>query len=97
MIEKIKNYKFLITTIASIVIGFCIFIWNLSHSYYKVLEKYDILIENIKTTKQMALKSIIWSDDIPISDQMSACDEYIDSGFNSLTKKHCENILERRN
>lgn len=58
------------------------------------LNKYDELLENMRTTQQMSLKSVIWNQDIPIAERTSACDVYLNEGYNSLTKRLCEKILD---
>lgn len=58
------------------------------------LNKYDELLENMRTTQQMSLKSVIWNQDIPVAERTSACDVYLSEGYNSLTKKLCEKILD---
>ena len=62
--------------------------------YYNIENKYYELEESINTNKQMSLKSVIWNSEIPLPEQLSACDNYLSSGYNSLTKKHCEIIIE---
>ena len=42
----------------------------------------------------MSLKSVIWNDNIPLGERTTACDTYLNAGYNSLTKKHCEKILK---
>lgn len=58
------------------------------------LNKYDELLENMRTTQQMSLKSVIWNQDIPVAERTSACDVYLSEGYNSLTKRLCEKILD---
>ena len=57
------------------------------------LNKYDELLETVKTTQQMSLKSVIWNQEIPLAERTSACDVYLNAGYNSLTKKLCEKII----
>lgn len=90
MIEKIKNTKFLLTTIIGLlvsIVGFSI----------KMYISYEHLINVTKTNQQMSLKSVIWNKDIPVGEQLSACDIYISNGYNSLTKRHCEEIINNYN
>ena len=42
---------------------------------------------------QMSEKSIIWNDQIPIIERASVCDDYLARGYNSYTKKLCENVI----
>ena len=64
-----------------------------SDNHEKIDNAYNEILVTIKTNEQMSLKSIIWNDNIPISDRLSACDIYIKKGYNSVTKKHCEIAL----
>ena len=84
--EKIKKYKEIyafITIIIGILSGAFVILHN-------ILNKYDEILDNLKTTQQMSLKSVIWNDNIPLAERSSACDVYLSNGYNSLTKKHSE-------
>jgi len=87
IIEKLKNYWWLLTIIFTIIGG----IWSMSWNFMKQNEE---LLDTLKTTQQMALKSVIWNEHIPLDERASACDVYIAAGYNSFTKKECEIILE---
>ncbi len=90
MKKKLENIKFwygLLTGCVAIMIA--LFSWM-----HNAINKYDGVIETIKTTQQMALKSVIWNEDIPLGERASACDTYLNAGYNSLTKKECQIILE---
>lgn len=91
--NKIKQYWWLITTIATIIISIISCTLVVAKFYYNIENKYYEIEETINTNKQMSLKGVIWNSEIPIMEQLSACDIYINSGYNSLTKKYCENIL----
>lgn len=87
-IKKIKEYWWLITLIVGILsIAFTF--------YHNLLNQYDEIIKTTKTTQQMALKSVIWNEEIPIAERASACDAYLAAGYNSLTKKECETIINK--
>lgn len=91
MLEKIKKYKewyLLVVFFISIISGLFLTMHN-------VLNKNDEILATIKTTQQMALKSVIWNEEIPLPERASACDTYLNAGYNSLTKKECETILEK--
>lgn len=92
-IEKMKNLYWLIGVVASILIIIITNTWKLSKYHEKIDNAYNEILATIKTNEQMSLKSIIWNDNIPISDRLSACDIYIKKGYNSVTKKHCEIAL----
>lgn len=87
VIEKLKNIWWLLTIIATIIGG----IWSMSWKFTKQNEE---LLDTLKTTQQMALKSVIWNEHIPLDERASACDVYIAAGYNSFTKKECEIILD---
>lgn len=94
IISKLKDYYWLIATLLVIVGGFLSGMWSLFNKYQEILDKNEETLVTIKTTQQMALKSVIWNEDIPKIERISACDVYIAAGYNSATKKHCETIIE---
>ena len=84
--EKIKKWwgwATLIATAFSILIG----------GFVKTIRKIDDQNEEMNKTIQMAEKSIIWNDKIPKIERASVCDDYLSRGFNSYTKKLCENVI----
>ena len=87
IIESLKNYWWLLTIIFTIISG----IWGVSWSFK---ENNEEMLNTLKTTQQMALKSVIWNEHIPLDERASACDVYIAAGYNSFTKKECEIILD---
>ena len=87
ILKKIKeNWK--------IVSSFIIAIWAVFTFYQSYLNTNEEILNRLNTTQQMSLKSVIWNDNIPLGERMSACDTYLGQGYNSLTKKHCEKILK---
>lgn len=70
------------------VIGIITFIIT-AYKLYDNNNKQLVLIQ--KTT----LRTMIWSEDIPMHDRLEACDSYISLGYNSETKKYCEKLLEK--
>lgn len=90
IIDKLKKYKEAYVVIAFFV-GLAATLFMFLHQF---LIKFDETISTIKTTQQMALKSVIWNDNIPVGERVSACDIYIKSGYNSLTKKECQHIID---
>lgn len=88
IIESLKNWWWLLTIIVTIIGGIWGFSWNIKESN-------DKMLDTLKTTQQMALKSVIWNDNIPLGERASACDVYLNAGYNSLTKKECEIILDK--
>lgn len=87
-LENIKSWYLL----AAFFIGIVVAVFMLLHN---TLNKYDEILGTINTTQQMALKSVIWNDNIPDGERASACDIYINSGYNSLTKKECQIIVDK--
>lgn len=86
-LKKIKEHYQLVIFFVGIVVAFCT-------TYIKISKQYDEILNQLRTNQQMSLKSVIWSDSIPISDRVSACDTYLKAGYNSITKKHCNRILK---
>ncbi len=90
IINKLKQYKeayVIIMFFVGIVVGIFMFL-------HQFLIKFDETIDTIKTTQQMALKSVIWNNNVPQGERVSACDIYIKAGYNSLTKKECQHIID---
>lgn len=92
--ENLKNWYWFFGIIVAIFIFIVTNTWKLA-KYHETLEKsYEELLSITNINKQMSLKGIIWNDTIPLGERLSACDTYIESGYNSLTKKHCEQALK---
>ncbi len=87
-LKKIKEYWTLLVFLIGVICSIFLFMHN-------VLNKYDEILNTIKTTQQMALKSVIWNDNIPGTERVSACDVYLAAGYNSYTKQECEIILKK--
>lgn len=82
-----KNIKRLIMWggwLTSIVIG----LWSLFGLYF------NFKIE-LKEIQKLTLRNTIWSENIPMHDRIESCDSYISLGFNSETKKYCEELLKK--
>lgn len=78
-----------------VAIAFILGLFGTTFSFlHSNLNKYDELLNTVKTTQQMSLKSVIWNKEIPLAERTSACDVYLSEGYNSMTKKLCEKILE---
>lgn len=87
ILKKLKeNWK--------IISSFIIAIWAVFTFYQSYLDTNEEILNRLNTTQQMSLKSVIWNDNIPLDERVSACDTYLGQGYNSLTKKHCEKILK---
>ena len=83
-LEKLKITKEIIT----IIIGFIAAIITC----YTFYNSNKTELEFIKKT---TLRTMIWSDSIPLKDRLEACDSYVEAGYNSETKKYCEKLLEK--
>lgn len=70
--------------IVSLVIG----LWSLFGIYYN-------LKSELQTIQKLTLRNTIWNDNIPMHDRLESCDTYIDLGFNSETKKYCNELLKK--
>ena len=83
-INKLETYKkglMIIVGIISVIIA-----------VYKVIENNNRQLSLIQKT---TLRTMIWTEDIPMHDRLEACDSYLNLGYNSETKKYCEKLLEK--
>lgn len=87
-LKKLKEYWAIITLFVGII---CTLFFRI----HNVLNETDKILSKIETTQQMALKSVIWNEEIPLTERTSACDVYLNAGYNSLTKKECETIIQK--
>ena len=92
-LEVINNHWKLIVAISAIVITIFSGVWSIYSKYDKLIEKQEAILERLNTTQQMALKSVIWNESVPLAERASVCDVYLKEGYNSLTKKRCEKIF----
>lgn len=84
LLEKLKITKEIVT----IIIGFI----------GAIITCYSFYISNrseLELIKKTTLRTMIWSDGVPIQDKLEACDSYLKEGYNSETKKYCEKLLEK--
>lgn len=84
IINKLDTYKKGITILVA-VIGIII-------GAYKVIENNNKQLSLIQKT---TLRTMIWTEDIPMHDRLEACDSYLNLGYNSETKRYCEKLLEK--
>lgn len=83
ILEKLKITKEIIT----IIVGFIA----------AIITCYSFYISNrneLELIKKTTLRTMIWSEGIPLRDKLDTCDSYIKAGYNSETKKYCEKLLE---
>jgi len=79
-LKKIKEYWGIVAGVFTIAASLFLFV-------HTKLNDVDEILTTLKTTQQMSLKSVIWNDAIPVAERASACDTYLNAGYNSLTKK----------
>ena len=83
-IEKIDMYKKILGYIVSII-GV---LW-LAFSFY------NNTMNSLNTIQKTTLRTMIWSDGVPMHDRLESCDAYLKLGYNSETKKYCEKLIEK--
>lgn len=82
-----KNIKRLIMWggwFVSIVVA----LWSAFGFYYKTTE-------NLKIIQKSTLRNTIWNETIPMHDRLESCDSYLKLGYNSETKKYCNELLAK--
>lgn len=82
-----KNIKRLIMWggwFVSIVVA----LWSAFGFYYKTTE-------NLKIIQKSTLRNTIWNETIPMHDRLESCDSYLELGYNSETKKYCNELLAK--
>lgn len=82
-----KNIKRFITFggwILSLIIG----LWSLFGIYYD-------LKEDLEAIQKSTLRNTIWNVNIPMHDRLESCDTYIKLGYNSETRKYCDDLLSK--
>lgn len=84
VLDKLKMGKEIIVMVIAII-TFII-------TCYKL---YESNINQLELIQKTTLRTMIWSEDIPIHDRLEACDSYIELGYNSETKKYCERLLDK--
>ena len=84
VLEVLKTGKELILIIVGII--------TLIITVYKFWDNNGKQLELIQKT---TLRTMIWSDDIPMHDRLEACDSYLSLGYNSETKRYCEMLLDK--
>ena len=86
--EKITNKIKLLITWGGWIIAIMVFLWTIFGIYYK-------FNENLKTIQKSTLRNTIWNELIPMHDRLESCDSYLKLGYNSETKKYCNELLEK--
>lgn len=95
-IKTIADFTLKYWALIGIIIAIIGFGYKYTFGAYNNIETQLKEIRLIATeNRQMTLKNTIWNDDIPIEDRTTACDIYLAAGYNSLTKKKCESIINK--
>lgn len=89
-ITKVKDTSTFISSIG-IIVGLIVGVYAYFYEY-KVNQ--TSMTENIKIVQRMALKGVIYNEEIPLTERSLACDDYLHLGYNSYTKKYCENMIK---
>lgn len=83
LLEKLKLGKELIVMIVGLI--------SVIITCYKM---YDNFTKDITLLQKTTLRTMIWSDGVPLHDKIEACDSYIKLGYNSETKTYCDILLK---
>lgn len=84
LVEQIKLWEFIVGMLCSVV-GVIWFVFATFNSF----------MDELKLIQKMTLRNTIWNENIPMGDRLESCDHYLELGFNSQTKKYCNELLER--
>lgn len=84
LVEQIKMWEFLVGIIATVLV-----------TVWAVFSVFNGFMDELKLIQKMTLRNTIWNESIPMHDRLESCDHYIELGFNSETKKYCNDLLER--
>ncbi len=83
ILEKLKMTK----ELATIIVGF-IGVIIVGYTFFESNSG------KLKAIEKTTLRTMIWSEGVPIKDKLEACDTYLDLGYNSETKMYCEKLLQ---
>lgn len=83
LLEKLKLGKELIVMIVGLI--------SVIITCYKM---YDNFTKDLTLLQKTTLRTMIWSDGVPLHDKIEACDSYIKLGYNSETKTYCDILLK---
>lgn len=83
LLEKLKMTKELIIMIIGIV--------SVIITCYRM---YEDFAKDLSLLQKTTLRTMIWSDGVPLHDKLEACDSYLSLGYNSETKIYCEDLME---
>lgn len=83
ILEKLKLGKEIIAMILAVI--------SVIITCYKM---YDNFSNDLSLLQKTTLRTMIWSEGVPIHDKLEACDNYIKLGYNSETKIYCEDLIK---
>ena len=86
--DKLTNKAKTLITWGGWLVAILVFIWSLYGQVYK-------FEEDMKILQKTTLRNTIWNIHIPMHDRLESCDSYLKLGYNSETKKYCNELLER--
>ena len=83
VIDKLKTFKELVVMIVGVI--------SVIITCYKM---YDNFNNDLSLLQKTTLRTMIWSDGVPLHDKIESCDSYIKLGYNSETKAYCDILLK---
>lgn len=83
ILEKLKLGKEIIAMILAVI--------SVIITCYKM---YDNFSNDLSLLQKTTLRTMIWSEGVPMHDKLEACDNYIKLGYNSETKIYCEDLIK---
>lgn len=83
ILDKLKMGKEIIIMIIGVV--------SVIITCYKM---YDNFTNQFSLLQKTTLRTMIWSDGVPLHDKLEACDSYLSLGYNSETKMYCEDLMK---
>ena len=83
ILDKLKLGKELIAMIIAVI--------SVIITCYKMYENFT---RDLSLLQKTTLRTMIWSEGVPLHDKLEACDSYLSLGYNSETKIYCEDLME---
>ena len=83
ILDKLKMGKEIIAMIIAVV--------SVIITCYKMYENFT---NDLNLLQKTTLRTMIWSEGVPLHDKLEACDSYLSLGYNSETKIYCEDLME---
>ena len=83
VIDKLKTFKELVVMIVGVI--------SVIITCYKMYANFN---NDLSLLQKTTLRTMIWSDGVPLHDKIEACDSYIKLGYNSETKAYCDILIK---